>query len=94
MVQATLNIGTGVEESIKVPIFIFKDKQEAKLLAELFVTVKPSYLINISNSVEALKSYCKGRITKEVVFIMNNETFKEVQSDKGLFNKIRLIEVI
>jgi len=93
-IQTTLTIEEGTKTPNKVPIFIFNDKQEAKLLAELFVKVKPTYFINISNSVEALRNYCKSRITKEVVFIMNNETFELIESDKSLFNKIKLVDIL
>lgn len=92
MVQLTLT-GTRKEEEVKVPIFIFNNGTGASELAELIVKVKPTYLLNISNNVESLKTYCKGNISKEIVFIMDSEAKTEVESDKGLLGKVKFIDL-
>lgn len=94
MVQLTLNTGTATQkEELKVPIFIFNNGTEASELAELIVKVKPKYLLNISNNVESLRTYCKGMVTKEIVFIMDSEAKTEVESDKILLKKVKFIDL-
>lgn len=85
MVQLTLNTATPTqeEEELKVPIFIFNNGTEASELAELIVKVKPSYLINCSNSVESLRSYINsGKVANNIVYIFNATAVAEIEEDK------------
>lgn len=94
MVQLTLNTEVNKKkEELKVPVFIFKDKYEVRELARLIVEVKPTYLINISNSVKALKTYAEGRITKDIVFIMDSGAVAEINNDKKLVTKIKFVDL-
>ena len=91
MIQATLK--TTSEEPVKVPIFIFTDGAEAKELAELFVTVKPTYLINLSNNIEALKNHVKRNVENNICFIMDSATAEEVKEDYNLVKKVKFIDL-
>ncbi len=94
MVQLTLNTATPTEEeSVKVPIFIFKDKYEAEQLAKLIVEVKPTYLFNLSNSIEALKNHVKRNVENNIVYIMDSEKAVEVKSDYSLVKKVKFIDL-
>lgn len=94
MVQLTLTTGTGRPEEVKVPIFIYSDKEEVDVLAKLIAEVKPSYLINCSNSVESLKSYvASGKVAKDIVYIFNSTAVAEIEKDKKLLTKISVINL-
>ena len=94
MVQLTLTTGTGRPEEVKVPIFIYSDEEEVDVLAKLIAEVKPSYLINCSNSVESLKSYvASGKVAKDIVYIFNSTAVAEIEEDKKLLTKIRVINL-
>ena len=91
MIQATLE--TKTEESVKVPIFIFTDGAEATELAELIVKVKPTYLLNLSNSIESLKIHVKRNVTNNICYIMDSETAKAVEEDYSLRKKVKFINL-
>lgn len=94
IIQTTLNSGTQQqEEKIIVPVFIFSDSYEVKELSRLIIEVKPTYLINCSNSVRALKNHIKRNVNNKVVFIMNTEALTEIKKDYSLLNKIKLIDI-
>ena len=94
MVQLTLTTGTGRPEEVKVPIFIYSDKEEVDVLAKLIAEVKPTYLINCSNSVESLKSYvASGKVAKDIVYIFNSTAVAEIEEDKKLLTKIKVINL-
>ena len=71
MVQLTLNTEEAAKP-VKVPIFIFSDKAEATELAELIVNVKPTYLLNLSNSIESLKNHVKRNVTNNICYIIHS----------------------
>ena len=91
MVQATLK--TTTEAPVKVPIFVFTDGIEASELAEIFVERNPKYLINLSNSIEALKIHVKRNVENNVAFIMTSAVAEEVKQDYNLRKKVELMEV-
>lgn len=94
MVQLTLTTGTGRPEEVKVPIFIYSDVEEVTVLAKLIAEVKPSYLINCSNSVESLKDYvASGKVAKNIVYIFNTTAVAEIEEDKRLLTKIKVIDL-
>ena len=62
MVQLTLTGKEQKKEELKVPVFIFSDGYEVEELSELIIKVKPTYLINCSNDVEALKNHVKRTV--------------------------------
>ncbi len=94
MVQLTLTTGTAKPEEVLVPIFIYTDGAEANELAKLIVEVKPTYLINCSNSVESLKSYvASGKVAKDIVYIFNSTAVAEIEEDKKLLTKIKVINL-
>ena len=94
MVQLTLTTGTGRPEEVKVPIFIYSDVEEVTVLAKLIAEVKPSYLINCSNSVESLKDYvASGKVAKNIVYIFNTTAVAEIEEDKRLLTKIKVINL-
>ena len=68
MVQLTLTTGAAKKESVKVPVFIFSDKAEATELAELIVKVKPTYLLNLSNSIESLRNHVKRNVNNNICY--------------------------
>lgn len=83
MVQLTLNTGTAKPEEVLVPIFIYTDGAETNELAKLIVEVKPTYLINCSNSVESLRSYINsGKVANNIVYIFNSTAVAEIEEDK------------
>lgn len=93
MVQLTLNTGAAKkEESVKVPIFIFSDKAEATELAELIVNVKPTYLLNLSNSIESLKNHVKRNVNNNICYIMDLEKATEIKEDYDLVKKVKFID--
>lgn len=93
MVQLTLNTGTAPqEEEIKVPVFIFSDKSEATELAEIIVNVKPTYLLNLSNSIESLKNHVKRNVENNIVYIMDLEKATEIKKDYDLVKKVKFID--
>lgn len=91
MIQSTLKAET--EEPVKVPIFIFTGGAEATELAELFVTVKPTYLINLSDNIEALKNHVKRNVENNICFIMASATAEEVKEDYYLRKKVKFIDL-
>ena len=93
MVQLTLTTGTAPQkEEILVPIFIYEDGVEAKQLAKLIVDVKPSYLLNCSNSVESLKEYVNsGRVNRNICYIMDSKAVASI--GKELLAKIKVINL-
>lgn len=94
MVQLTLTTGTAPQEEVLVPIFIYTDNYEAEELAKLIVEVKPTYLINCSNSVESLKDYvASGKVAKDIVYIFNSTAVAEIEEDKKLLTKIKVINL-
>ena len=92
MVQLTLNTGAAEKESVKVPIFIFSDKSEATELAELIVNVKPTYLFNLSNSIESLKNHVKRNVDNNICYIMDLEKVAEIKEDYNLVKKVKFID--
>ena len=94
MVQLTLNTGTAPqEEKLLVPIFIYKTESEAVELAELIVKVKPTYLLNCSNSVESLKSYVdSGKVNNSICYILDSGAVEELEKDKKLLAKVNVID--
>ena len=94
MVQLTLTTGTSTseEEPVKVPIFIYEDGTEATILAKLIVNVKPTYLLNLSNSIDSLKNHVKGNVLNNICYIMDYETASEVKEDSDLFKKVKFID--
>ena len=93
MVQLTLNTGTATQEAeVKVPIFIFSDGAEATELAELIVNVKPTYLFNLSNSIESLKNHVKRNVENNIVYIMDLEKATEIKRDYDLVKKVKFID--
>ena len=92
MVQLTLNTGAA-KEPVKVPIFIFSDKAEASELAELIVNVKPTYLLNLSNSIESLKNHVKRNVTNNICYIMDLEKATEIKEDYNLVKKVKFIDL-
>lgn len=99
MVQLTLTTGAATKkvadvETVKVPIFIFTDKAEATELAELIVKVKPTYLINCSNSVESLRKYINsGKLANNICYIFNSEAVTEIKADEELLTKTKVIDL-
>ena len=94
MVQLTLTTGTEQKEELLVPIFIYTEGTEAKQLAKLIVEVKPSYLINCSNSVESLRNYINsGAVANNIVYIFNSTAVAEIEEDKKLLTKIKVIDL-
>ena len=93
-IQTTLTSGNKEqEEKVKVPIFIFSDSYEVKELSRLIIEVKPKYLINCSNSVEALKNHVKRTVINNVVFLMDTKALTEIKKDYELLKKIKLIDL-
>lgn len=94
IIQTTLTSGSQQQEEKKVvPVFIFSDSYEVKELSRLIIEVKPTYLINCSNSVEALKNHIKRTVANNVVFLMNTEALTEIKKDYSLLKKIKLIDI-
>lgn len=92
MVQSTLTTGAAKKESVKVPVFIFSDKAEATELAELIVEVKPTYLFNLSNSIESLKNHVKRNVNNNICYIMDLEKVAEIKEDYNLVKKVKFID--
>lgn len=92
MAQLTLNGTLKTVEPVQVPIYIYHGKSEATDLARLIVEVKPKYLFNLSNSIEALRNHIKRNVENNTVFIMDSETVTEVTADYDLAKKVRIIE--
>lgn len=94
MVQLTLATETtsSIEEPVKVPIFIYEDGAEATTLAKLIVDVKPTYLFNLSNSIDSLKNHIKGNVLNNICYIMDYETASEVKKDSDLLKKVKFID--
>jgi len=95
MVQLTLTTGTSTseEEPVKVPIFIYEDGAEATTLAKLIVDVKPTYLLNLSNSIDSLKNHVKRNVLNNIVYIMDIEKASEVKSDYDLLKRVKFIDL-
>ena len=96
MIQATLTTGTGTattKEEVLVPIFIFTDKAEATELAELILKVRPTYLLNLSNSIESLKNHVKRNVENNIVYIMDYEKATEIKEDYDLVKKVKFIDL-
>lgn len=92
MVQLTLNTEEAAKP-VKVPIFIFSDKAEATELAELIVNVKPTYLLNLSNSIGSLKNHVKRNVTNNICYIMDLEKATEIKEDYNLVKKVKFIDL-
>lgn len=93
MVQLTLNTGTATQkEEILVPIFIFNNGTEASELAELIVKVKPTYLLNLSNSIKSLKNHVKRNVNNNICYIMDLEKATEIKEDYNLVKKVKFID--
>lgn len=93
LIQTTLTSGRQQEEELKVPIFIFSDSYEVKELSRLIIEVKPTYLINCSNDVIALKNHVKRTVVNNVVFLMDTKALTEIKQDYDLLKKIKLIDI-
>ena len=95
MVQLTLSTGAveKKKEELLVPIFIYGTNEEAIELAKLIVKVKPTYLINCSNSVESLKSYVdSGKVANNICYIFNSKAVAELEKDVELLTKTKVID--
>lgn len=96
-IQTTLTSGRPQEQTkdniVKVPVFIFSDSYEVKELSRLIIEVKPTYLINCSNSVESLKNHVKRTVVNNIVFLIDIEALTEIKKDYALMKKIKLIDL-
>ena len=92
MIQSTLTTTT-IKENPKVPIFVFHDKYEATELAKLILKVKPTYLLNLSNSVESLRNHIKTNVSNNICYIMDLEKGIEIKNDYELVKKVKFIDL-
>ena len=93
MVQLTLQTTAVKEEDVvKVPVFIYEEEQEAKQLANLIVKVKPTYLLNCSNSVESLRNYVNsGKVTNSICYVLDSRAVATIEDE--LLTKLRVIDL-
>ena len=91
MIQATLKAET--EAPVKVPIFIFTDGAEANEFSKLIVEIKPTYLINLSGSIESLKIHVKRNVLNNICYIMDSATAEEVKNDYNLNKHVKFIDI-
>lgn len=93
MIQSTLTTTTPIKENPKVPIFVFYDEDEATELAKLILKVKPTYLLNLSNSVESLRNHIKTNVSNNICYIMDLEKGIEIKNDYELVKKVKFIDL-
>lgn len=91
MIQTTLPT-TPIKENPKVPIFVFYDEDEATELARLILKVKPTYLLNLSNSIESLRNHIKTNVSNNICYIMDLKQGVEIKNDYELVKKVKFID--
>ena len=91
--QATFEDFKTLKMDLRVPLLLYNDKTEAILLSELITAKHRTYLLNVSHDIKALKCHVEAihdnRAFNNIVFIINQDTAKEIKEDAYLKDKIK-----
>lgn len=53
---------------------------------------KPTYLLNLSNSIESLRNHVKRNVNNNICYIMDLEKATEIKEDYDLVKKVKFID--